>query len=103
MSRADSRVHSPGTLTCARCPAARSALDAGPEAYDNPAEVWWGAFAASAVIRDLKTGAGRVFSGRAEPGRRTTVTPDLADPNCQLGNLCNPCLLYGLTCGAGCP
>ena len=31
-----------GTLTCARCPAVRSALDAGPEAYHNPAAVWWG-------------------------------------------------------------
>jgi hypothetical protein len=57
VSSADSCVHSPGTLTCARCPAVRSALDAGPEAYDNPAAVWWGAFAASAVICDLKTGA----------------------------------------------
>ena len=28
---------------CARCPAVRSALDAGPEAYRNPAAVWWGA------------------------------------------------------------
>jgi len=32
--------------------AARSALDAAPEAYHNPAAVWWGAFAASVVIRD---------------------------------------------------
>ena len=52
MSRADSRVHPPGTLTSARGPAVRSALDAGPEAYHNPAAVWWGAFAASAVIRE---------------------------------------------------
>jgi hypothetical protein len=51
VSSADSRVRSLGTLTCARCPAIRSALDAGPKAYDNPAAVWWGAFAASAVIR----------------------------------------------------
>jgi len=42
VSRADSRVRSPGTFTCARCPAARSALDAAPEAYHNPAAVWWG-------------------------------------------------------------
>jgi hypothetical protein len=70
VSSADSRVRSPGTLTCARCPAVRSALDAGPEAYDNPAAVWWGAFAASAVIRGQAAGAGRVASGRAEPGRR---------------------------------
>jgi len=48
VSSADSRVRSPVTLTCARCPAVRSALDAGPEAYDNPAGVWLGAFAASA-------------------------------------------------------
>ena len=47
VSRADSRVRSPGTFTCARCPAVRSALDAGPEAYDNPAAVWWGACAPS--------------------------------------------------------
>ena len=52
VSRADSRVHSPGTFTCARRPAARSALDAAPEAYDNPAAVWWGALAASVVIWD---------------------------------------------------
>jgi hypothetical protein len=52
VSRADSRVRKPGTFTCARCPSARSALDAVPEAYHNPAAVWWGAFAASAVIRD---------------------------------------------------
>ena len=31
-------------FTCARCPAVTSALDAVPEAYDNPAAVWWGAF-----------------------------------------------------------
>ena len=71
VSSADSRVRSPGTLTCSSCPAARSALDAGPEAYDNPAAVWWGAFAASAVIRCLVAGAGRIVSGRAEPGRRS--------------------------------
>jgi hypothetical protein len=52
VSRADSRVRWPGTLTCTRCPAVRSGLDAVPEAYDNPAAVWWGAFAASAVVRD---------------------------------------------------
>ena len=52
VSSADSRVRSPGTFTCARCPAVRSALDAGPEAYHNPAAVWWGAFPASPVIRD---------------------------------------------------
>ena len=51
VSRADSRARLPGTLTCTRCPAARSALDAVPEAYHNPAAVWWGPFAASAVIR----------------------------------------------------
>ena len=52
MSGADSRVRSPGIFTCARCPVVTSALDAVPEAYHNPATVWWGAFAASAVIRD---------------------------------------------------
>jgi hypothetical protein len=52
VSRADSRVRSPGTFTCTRCPAARSALDAGPGAYHTPAAVWWGAFAVSVVIRD---------------------------------------------------
>ena len=71
VSSADSHVRSPGTLTSARCPAVRSALDAGPEAYDNPAAVWWGAFAVSAVIRALAAGAGRVVCGRAEPGRRS--------------------------------
>src|SRR5271157_2563521 len=39
-------------FTCARCPAVAAALDAVPEACHNPAAVWWGAFAASAVIRD---------------------------------------------------
>jgi hypothetical protein len=43
VSRADLRVRLPGTFTCARCPAVRSALDTGPEAYHNPAAVWWGA------------------------------------------------------------
>jgi hypothetical protein len=52
VSRADSRVRSPGTFTCARWPAVISALDAAPEAYHNPVAVWWGALAASAVIRD---------------------------------------------------
>jgi hypothetical protein len=52
VSRADSRVRRPGTFTCARCPAVRSALDAVPEAYHNPAAVRWGAIAASAVIPD---------------------------------------------------
>ena len=52
MSRADSRVRSPGTFPCARCPAGTSALDAGPEACHNLAAVWWGVFAASVVIRD---------------------------------------------------
>ena len=52
VSRADSRVRSPGTFTCAHRPAVRSALDAVPEACHNRAAVWWGAFAASAVIRD---------------------------------------------------
>jgi hypothetical protein len=52
VSRADSRVRRPGTFTCARCPAVRSALDAVPEAYHNPAVVRWGAIAASAVIPD---------------------------------------------------
>jgi hypothetical protein len=45
VSRADSRVRSPGTLTYARGPAVRSALDAGPEAYHHPAAVWCGALA----------------------------------------------------------
>jgi hypothetical protein len=52
VSRAASRVRQPGTFTCARCPAVTAGLDAVPEAYHNPAAVWWGAFAASAVIRD---------------------------------------------------
>jgi hypothetical protein len=52
VSRADSRGRRPGTFTCARCPAVRSALDAVPEAYHNPAAVWWGAIAAFAVIPD---------------------------------------------------
>ena len=46
-SRADLRVRKPDTFTCACCPAARSALDAVPEAYHNPAAVWWGVFASS--------------------------------------------------------
>jgi hypothetical protein len=41
-SRADLRVRKPGIFTCACCPAAGSALDAVPEAYHNPAAVWWG-------------------------------------------------------------
>ena len=42
VSRIDSRVRKPGTLPCARCPAARSVLDAAAEAYHHPAAVWWG-------------------------------------------------------------
>jgi hypothetical protein len=42
VSRAASRVRSPGTFTCARCPAVTAALDAVPEAYHDPAAVWWG-------------------------------------------------------------
>jgi hypothetical protein len=42
VSRADSRARRPGNLSDSRCPAVTSALDAGPEAYHNPAAVWWG-------------------------------------------------------------
>jgi hypothetical protein len=56
---ADSRVRSPGTLTCTRYPAVRSALGVGPEACDNPVAVWWGPLAASAAIRGLVAGAVR--------------------------------------------
>ena len=69
VSRADWRVRSPGTLACARCPACTSALDAGAEAYDNPAAVWWGAFALSVVIRDLAP-RHRVRRPRATPRPR---------------------------------
>ena len=73
VSSADSRVRSPGTLTCARCPAVRSAFDAGPKAYHNPAAVWWGAFAASAVIRDQVV---TITPGvRALPGKRGLGCP----------------------------
>jgi hypothetical protein len=51
VSRAGSRTFT-RHFAGARCPAVRSALDAVPEAYHNPAAVWWGAFTASAVIRD---------------------------------------------------
>ena len=82
VSSADSRVRSPGTLTCARCPAVRSALDAGPEAYDNPVAAWWGFFAASGVIRALAAGAGReTRSGhRIQDGKPKVhdSNPDLA-------------------------
>ena len=40
-----------GSSTCARWPAAGSGLDAGLEAYHNPAAVWWG-LAVSVVVRD---------------------------------------------------
>jgi len=52
VSRVASRIRSPGSFTCTRCPAGTAALDAVPEGYHNPAAVWWGAFAASMVIRD---------------------------------------------------
>jgi hypothetical protein len=42
VSRAASRVRSPGRFTSTRCPAVTAALDTGPEAYHNPAAVWWG-------------------------------------------------------------
>ena len=68
VSRDNSRVRSPGTLTCARCPAGRSALDAGPEAYHNPAASLVGAFAVSAVIWDR---LGIIEPGSGSPRKRT--------------------------------
>ena len=68
VSRADSRVRSPSTFTCARWPAETSALDALPEAYHNPAAVWWGALAASPVIREP---AGHRRTGRCCPRSNT--------------------------------
>jgi hypothetical protein len=70
VSRADSRVRWPGTFTDACCPAVRSALDGVLEAYHNPAAVWWGAFAASAVIQDQVVIVNRISSsGRSDPDR----------------------------------
>jgi hypothetical protein len=60
VSRADSRVRSPGVFTRARGPPVTSALDAVPEAYHNLAAVWWGAFALSVVIWDQVVIAGPV-------------------------------------------
>ncbi len=88
VSRADSRVRSPGIFTCARCPAVRSALDAVPEAYHNPAAVWWGAFAASAVIRDQVVIAEPVtgshipsYGGSGEDTHTSTPHADCRQPN----------------------
>jgi hypothetical protein len=68
VSRADSRVRSPGSFTCARCPAVRSALDAVPEAYHNPAAVWWGAFAASTCMLTALSPACTIsFGDRCRP------------------------------------
>jgi hypothetical protein len=87
VSRADSRVRSAGTFTCARWPAARSALDVVAEAYHNPAAVWWWALS---VRRPAGQGGdwfvpcfliGAWFAGRAARGQggapcgRTTLTP----------------------------
>ena len=53
VSRADSRTLTRQFHLCSLpMGAARSALDTVPEAYHNPAAVWWGAFAFSAVIGD---------------------------------------------------
>jgi len=65
VSRADLRVRSPGTLTYARRPAARSGLDAVPEAYHNLAAVWWGAFAASGVMWTRWSSSTRSLSPRS--------------------------------------
>jgi hypothetical protein len=116
VSRADSRVRKPGTFTCARCPAVRSALDAVPEAYHNLAAVWWGAFAPSPV---MSSGAGSWSSPRpgslrqqhrwrdhqlgrsvARLGGRAAVTADqvdggrvsVSDRDLLLGTL--PCGMY---------
>jgi len=75
VSRADSRVRRPGTFTCARCPAVRSALDAVPEAYHNPAAVWWGPLQLPRSSRtwwswSLSAGAdGRAVDDRLRRGR----------------------------------
>ena len=60
--RVVSRVRQPGTFTCARCPAVTAALDAVPEAYHNPAAVWWGPL-------QLPRSSGIRWSCR--PGRRS--------------------------------
>ena len=67
MSRVASRVRSPGSFTCTRCPAGTAALDAVPEAYHNPAAVWWGVFASS---RSCRTNQAVTDSGQAQPAAR---------------------------------
>jgi hypothetical protein len=67
VSRADSRVRAPGTFPRTRCPAVTSALDAAAEAYDNPAAVWWGAFAG--------------FRGHPRPGHRRRVRSSPGGPS----------------------
>jgi hypothetical protein len=50
-------------------------LDAVPQAYHNPAAVWWGAFAASVVIRDqvVIVKPVLVFSAQQRPWQWTLV------------------------------
>ena len=47
------------TFDLYRCPAGTAALDAVPEAYHNPAAVWWGAFAPSPVMSPCDRGPGQ--------------------------------------------
>jgi hypothetical protein len=56
------------------------ALDAVPEAYHNLAAVWWGAFAASVVIRDQVVIANPAVPGR--PERAPVVTCPGVTPSC---------------------
>jgi hypothetical protein len=67
VSRADSRVRWPGTLTCARCPAARSALEAVPEACHNRAAIWWGPLRLPRSSATRRPPSWRVLPGRAGP------------------------------------
>jgi hypothetical protein len=87
VSSADSCVRSPGTLTYVRCPAVRSTLDTGPEAYDNPAAVWWGAYAPSTCMQTALSLACTVSLG--SQWRCSAAACGPADLVCALGMIRN--------------
>jgi hypothetical protein len=67
------------TLVSAPAPAPIGLTAAAPEAYHNPAAVWWG-------LRTFRPHVDRPIP-----------------PHCQLGKLCRPGLSHSLTCEAGYP
>lgn len=82
---------------CARCPAETSALDAVPEAYHNPAAVWWGALCS---FRGHPGPGGHRQTGRWSP-RLTASATDHQLGRLRLGGL-RPAFVQVINAGS-CP